>query len=88
MSAECCCAVWVLCVAAGPGSAAAQSLSKSSSSSSATLSGRSLLVCAVTSDSHVWQWELQLPAYPRRSFLTDVAHQPITAINTSIQVCG
>lgn len=75
-------------MAGAAGSVQPASSRSSSGSSGATLSGRCLLVCAVTSDSRLWQWELQLPAYPRRSFLTDVAHQPITAINTSIQVTG
>jgi hypothetical protein len=74
----------------GPSSSTSQfpssSSSSSANSSAATLSGRCLLVCAVTSDSRVWQWEVQLPAYPRRSYLADVSHQPITAINSSIQV--
>jgi hypothetical protein len=39
----------------------------------------------VTSDGRLWQWQVVLPRYPRRSFLTD-SDEPIAAINSSIQV--
>jgi hypothetical protein len=59
--------------------------SGSSSSNAAILSGHCLLVMAVTYDGRLWQWQVQLPRYPKRSFLAD-SDEPIAAINSSIQV--
>jgi hypothetical protein len=42
---------------------------------------------AVTLDGRLWQWQVALPRYPRRSFLAD-SDEPIAAINSSIQVCS
>jgi len=59
------------------------SSSSSSSSSAATLSGRCLLVCGVTSDARVWVWELQLPAYPQRTLRPDAVHTPTHTTSSS-----
>lgn len=74
-----------LCLCLCPLLAGAASGGAGGAGGSAIVQSARSLVMAVTGDGRLWQWQVALPCYPRRSFLTNSDEQPITAINSSIQ---
>jgi hypothetical protein len=66
------------------GSGASSSLDQHKVPSGSPFSGRALLVMAVSSDGRVWQWDVPVPKFPRKQFLTSMEDSTITAIGASI----